>query len=489
MLAVQLEWSGDHSLSIERDDEGYWTLAAAATLAGGETVLGPGESYEAPAALLAISSQGRNGAMAQMHAAVRQMVRWQGGAMSPRPVHLNSWEACYFDHDSARILELARAGAELGVERFVLDDGWFGNRRNDRAGLGDWHPDPGAYPDGLGPLAEAVTGMGMQFGLWVEPEMVNPDSELYRAHPEWVLALPGRDRPTARHQLVLDLRREEVRDHLFGQLDRLLRSAPISYLKWDHNRDHAPSGGAAQIRGVYSLLDRLRAAHPDVEIEGCAGGGGRSDAGLAPYVHRFWTSDNLDAVARVSIQRGFQAFLPPEMMGCHVGASPSHATGRRQAMAFRGAVASMGHLGLELDPATLNQAERDELARWIASAKAWRHILHGTEVTIGEGADRLWWQAFGPPGHKLLFCIRTDPPVDRRPQPLPLAFAQQSDAWDVRLLAVAEEESHGLPRSHLADRMFSEPVRFTGSWLARAGLPLPVQRAESVAIFELRQAI
>lgn len=486
-LAVQLEWSGDHSLAIERDDEGYWALSAAATLAPGEVVLAPGESYSAPAALLAVSGKGRNGAMAQMHAAVRDMVHWPGGTMAPRPVHLNSWEACYFDHDADRIEALARAGAEVGIERFVLDDGWFEGRRHDRAGLGDWFPDPLTYPDGLAPLATKITAMGMQFGLWVEPEMVNPDSDLYRAHPDWALALPGRERPTARNQLVLDMRREDVRDHLFKRLDAVLKSAPIGYLKWDHNRDHAPSGGAAQIRGTYSLLERLRAAHPDVEIEGCAGGGGRSDAGLAPYVHRFWTSDNIDAVARVGMQRGFTAFLPPEMMGSHIGASPSHATGRTQSMAFRGAIASMGHLGVELDPAALDEADRTELARWVAFAKKWRRLLHGTEILLGEGADKVCWQVAGTPGHKLLHCIRTTPLHDRRPQPLALPFASSRKAWDVRLIAIAEQPGPGIPRSHLHSRMEREPVRYSGSWLAQAGLPLPVQKAESVAIFEMTE--
>ncbi|WP_435418282.1 alpha-galactosidase [Parerythrobacter aurantius] len=486
-LAVQLEWSGDHSLAIERDDEGYWTLSAAAILAAGEVVLAPGERYTAPAALLALSDRGRNGAMAQMHAAVRDMLRWPGGTMAPRPVHLNSWEACYFDHDAGRIEALAQAGADVGIERFVLDDGWFTGRRHDRAGLGDWFPDPLTYPDGLAPLAMKIEAMGLQFGLWVEPEMINPDSDLYRAHPDWALAAPGRERPTARNQLVLDMRRKDVRDYLFERLDAVLKSAPIGYLKWDHNRDHAPSGGAAQVRGAYALLDRLRAAHPDVEIEGCAGGGGRSDAGLVPYVHRFWTSDNIDAVARVRMQRGFNAFLPPEIMGSHIGASPSHATGRSQSMSFRGAIASMGHLGVELDPAALDEADRAELASWIAFSKEWRHLLHGTVVALGEGSDSLRWQVAGTPGHKLLHCIRTSPPLDRRPQPLPLPFAASAEAWDVRLLAVAEEAGHGIPRSHLHDRMEREPVRYTGSWLAHAGLPLPVQKAESVAIFEMKE--
>lgn len=483
--ALQMAWSGDSTLSVERDDEGYWHLAAQAGLAPGEVMLAPGEVYHAPAALLAISTGGRNGAMAQQHAAVRDMVRWPGGAMKPRPVHLNSWEACYFNHDAARIGALARAGAEIGIERFVLDDGWFRGRRNDMAGLGDWEPDPGTYPEGLEPLAREINALGMEFGLWVEPEMINPDSELYRTNSDWALALDGRERPTARQQLVIDMRRQDVRDHLFARLDAILAATPIGYLKWDHNRDHAPSGGSAQTRGAYDLLARLSAAHPEVEIEGCAGGGGRSDAGMAPHVHRFWTSDNIDAVARVGMQRGFLAFLPPEMMGSHVGASPAHATGRGQAMAFRAAIACMGHLGVELDPAELDDGERAELARWIAFYKQWRNVLHGGSVDLGEGADGLLWQAQGNERQKLLFCIRTGPPQDRRPQSLPLPFAAAGGRWNVTLLEVAEQAHGGLPRAGLFHRMMQEPVAFTGSWLAHAGLPMPLQKAESVAIFAL----
>jgi alpha-galactosidase len=483
--ALQLAWSGDSMLAIERDDEGYWHLCAEAKLAPGEIVLGPGETYRAPTAILAISTAGRNGAMAQHHAALRSMLQWPGGAMAPRRVHLNSWEACYFNHDAARITQLARAGAAIGVERFVLDDGWFNGRRDDTAGLGDWVPDGVTYPDGLVPLAETIRQMGMEFGLWVEPEMVNPDSDLYRDHPDWALSEPGRQRPTARKQLVLDMRREDVRDYLFDCLDKLLTQNPISYLKWDHNRDHAPWAGAAQTRGTYSLLERVRAAHPDVEIEGCAGGGGRSDAGLVPYVHRFWTSDNIDAVARVGMQRGFLAFLPPEIMGSHVGASPAHATGRSQALAFRAAIACTGHFGVELDPDSLDETDREELARWIAFYKQWRDLIHGSRVHMGQGADSLRWQAHGTDDRKLVFCIRTTPAQDRRPQPVPLPFAGEAKQWKVSLLELAEHREHGLPRAELFDRMGREPVNFSGSWLASAGLPLPVQKAESVAIFLL----
>lgn len=486
--ALQLAWSGDSRIAVERDDEGFWLLSAGAVLQPGEVRLAPGEAWAAPDAIIAISTAGRNGAAAAFHDAVRARLRWPGGAMRPRPVHLNSWEACYFDHDEERIVALAEAAASVGIERFILDDGWFRGRNDDTAGLGDWTTDPLKYPRGLRLLAERVNALGMEFGLWVEPEMINPDSDLYRAHPDWALASAGRARPTARNQLVLDMRRADVRDYLFGCIDALLHDLPITYLKWDHNRDLAPAGGAAQVRGCYDLLARVRAAHPHVEIEACAGGGGRNDAGMADYCHRYWTSDNIDAASRIGIQRGFLAFLPPEVMGSHIAASPAHATGRRHSLGFRAALAMTGHLGVEMDPRTLDEAERAELANWIAFHKQWRGLLHGGQVWLGEGADGLVWQAQGRSDEVLLFVIRDQPPQDRRPQPLPLPFAGRDGAWEVRLLHIAGGEGgHAAHIAPLHHEMRTTPQVFASSWLCANGLPLPPGKAETVTLFHLRK--
>ena len=473
VLAAQLAWSGDAALAVERDDDGRHVLSAGA--ADGFT-LQPGERFEAPPLLLAISGQGRNGAMQQMHGLVR-----------PRPVHLNSWEACYFRHDEARILGLARAAAAIGVERFILDDGWFLGRNHDHAGLGDWTADPAKYPDGLKPLAQGVNALGLEFGLWVEPEMVNPDSDLYRTHPDWALHVPSAPQPTARNQLVLNLSLPAVEDYLFAALDTLLSDVPIAYLKWDHNRELAPAGGLGQVQGLYRLLARLRAAHPHVEIESCAGGGGRIDAGIAAFAHRFWTSDNLDAVSRATIQRGFQAFFPPELMGAHVGASPAHATGRRQSLGFRAGVALPGHFGVEMDPAKLPETERAELAGWIAFHKQWRHLLHGQTLVMGEGPDGLMWQASGDGAEWLLLVTRIAPPQDRRPQPLLLPFLAGAGPVHARLLARAGTLPHkGFGEPELLTQLSGEGVTFPANWLAHAGLSLPPLLAESVAVFHLK---
>ncbi|MEY4850003.1 MAG: hypothetical protein RLZZ331_1007 [Pseudomonadota bacterium] len=484
VLAAQLAWSGDAALSVERDDEGRHFLSAG--MADG-LILQPGERFAAPPLLLAVTEKGRNGGMQQMHGLVRPRLDWPGKAMRPRPVHLNSWEACYFRHDESRILDLARAAAAIGAERFILDDGWFRGRDHDRAGLGDWTADPHKYPDGLKPLAQGVNALGLEFGLWVEPEMVNPDSDLYRAHPDWALHVLGAPQPTARNQLVLNLSLPAVEDYLFSSLDCLLSDVPVAYLKWDHNRDLAPPGGIGQVQGLYRLLARLRAAHPDVEIESCAGGGGRIDAGIAAFTHRFWTSDNLDAVSHMSIQRGFQAFFPPELMGAHVGASPAHATGRRQTLGFRAGVALPGHFGVELDPDKLPETERAELAGWIAFHKQWRHLLHGQTLVMGEGPDGLLWQASGDGNEWVLFVTRIAPPQDRRPKPLTLPFLAGAGPVHARLLARAGTLPHkGFGEPELLAALSGDGVCFPANWLAHVGLTLPPLLAESVAVFHLK---
>ena len=490
--AAQLAWSGSHRLSVERDDDGVWTMQMGEALAPGECRLAPGGGYDTPEMLAVCSTAGLNGAIQGFHAAIRRRAPWPATGMPPRQVHVNSWEGFYFDHDEAALMALADRSAALGVERFVLDDGWFRGRDDDTAALGDWVADRATYPDGLAPLAEHVVGLGMTFGLWLEPEMVNPDSDLARAHPDWALQADGVPLLTSRHQLVLDLSRAAVRDHLFEAIDALLRDLPIACLKWDHNRDLAPAGGAdgraryhAQVVGAYALLDRLRTAHPAVEIEACAGGGGRIDAGIAARTHRFWTSDCIDAVSRVRMQRGYLHYMPPEMMGSHVGASPAHSTGRRQGMAFRAAVAMPGHFGVELDPATLTDRDATVLAEAIARYKALRDRWHTGRVWLGDAPDGLVWQMHGEIGDLLLSVTRVDPTTVRRPPAVTLPPLAGAGPVRVRLIDLAADDGHPPPDAPVFAGMRAGGVLFDGDWLAQAGLPMPMMTAESVALFAL----
>jgi alpha-galactosidase len=465
VYGAQLAWSGNHAQSIEWLDDGRFGWQMGEWLAPGEVRLAPGQSITTPE-MLATCGADANAVAQNFHAAIRQRVDWPGGAMKPRPVHLNTWEGFYFNHDEAALMELADAAEAIGIERFVLDDGWFQGRNDDTSSLGDWWVDSAKYPNGLKPLAEHVTGLGMEFGLWVEPEMVNPDSELYRAHPDWALATPGRPMITARNQLVLDMARPEVGDYLFEKIAALLEELPISYLKWDHNRDLTTAGSTPryrrQVHAAYALMARLRSAFPDVEIEACAGGGGRIDAGVIRHTHRFWTSDNIDAVSRVSIQRGFLQFMPPELMGAHVGASPAHATGRKQSMDFRAGVALPGHFGVELDVRKLDNQDRERLRHWIATYKAHRDRLHHGKVWQGEAGDGLLWQAHGEAADLLLFLYRIEP-----------------QSW-------RHAPSVRLPMLDPARRYSIDGVEHDGAWLAGHGLPTQPMKAERFQLFEVK---
>ena len=295
------------------------------------------------------------------------------------------WEAVWFDHDLPRLREIADRAARVGIERFVLDDGWFHGRRDDTAGLGDWWVDHDVWPEGLTPIAEHVRALGMQFGLWFEPEMVNPDSELYRAHPDWILATGARVPQLHRSQLVLDLSRPEVWQHVHDHVHQVLLSAPVDYVKWDHNRElldagSAVRGGASAARdqtlAFYRMLDSLRELHPDIDWESCASGGGRIDLGVLERTQRVWTSDMTDALARQHIQRWTAQLVAPEYLGAHVSSPVAHQSGRTLALDFRAATAMFGAFGVEWDLSTASEEELSALAEWVDLHKRFRPLLH-----------------------------------------------------------------------------------------------------------------
>jgi alpha-galactosidase len=455
-----------------------------------------------------------NGVAQAFHAAARNKVQWPSGAMRPRPVHLNTWEAIYFDHQSDVMYDLAKQAADMGVERFVLDDGWFPAREHDRAGLGDWWPDKKKYPQGLQPLAIEVERLGMEFGLWVEPEMVNPDSELYRQHPDWALHISGRPIQTGRNQLVLDLSRADVQDYLFDKLDKVLHSAPIRYLKWDMNRDlsAAAQGAGESVAGIsrqkgsaayrtnslalYALLKRLRDAHPLVEIESCSSGGARIDMGVLPYVHRFWASDTNDALLRINVQRGFMQFLPPELMGAHVGPVPTHTTGRTQALPFRAAVAMQGHMGVECDVRQLSTADKNELAAWITLYKSLRHILHQGRTWQGNCGDGIVWQAYSAAAncldmktpavsHCIVIVYRTLPTVYTYSPAMRLPMLEAAGSYKVsRICPQLANVFHHSSSAPVFEQLEQGTLSYSGELLQEIGLPLPRMKTEQAMVLE-----
>lgn len=392
--AVHTAWSGDHVQYAERHADGHGVLGGGELLEPGEIRLAPGEAYRTPWVYFAHGDAGLDALTGRLHRYLRAR---PAHPRTPRPVTLNTWEAVYFDHSLDRMLALADEAARIGVERFVVDDGWFRHRRADDAGLGDWYVDETVWPQGLHPLARRVREHGMQFGLWFEPEMVNPDSDLARAHPDWLLADPGRPPFETRHQQVLDVARPQAFDYLLARISSLTDEYGLDYIKWDHNRDlaepvHAGTPGAhAQTAAVYRLLDELRRRHPALEIESCSSGGARADLGVLERTDRIWGSDNIDPIERQSIQRWTGLLLPYELVGSHVGSAPAHISGRASDLAFRCATALFGHAGIESDITVWEPGDLAHLKKWIATYKRLRGLLHSGDVVRAEHPDPAAW--------------------------------------------------------------------------------------------------
>ncbi|KAB8292059.1 alpha-galactosidase [Bifidobacterium avesanii] len=406
--AVHVAWSGNSELSAERLPYTQGVIGGGEALFGGEITLGgpsgeaavqsapPAQSYETPW-LYGSFGDGLNEIAARFHEYVRS--RHPRLFAHGRPVILNTWEAVYFQHDFDTLKALADKAAASGVERFVVDDGWFGSRRDDTSGLGDWQIAQDVWPDGpksLKALADYVHGLGMQFGLWFEPEMVNPDSDTARAHPDWILApAPGRLPMQGRSQQVLDLTNPDAFAYIFGAMDGLVSELGIDYIKWDHNKlvteAVSPRTGKpavhAQTLAVYRIFRDLIRSHPGLEIESCSSGGGRVDLGILEYASRIWASDCVDPVERADIQRYTSLLVPPAMIGEHVGASPAHSTHRATSQELRMAMAFFGHMGIEWNLLKEPEAALDELAVWVDEYKRHRDWFVGGTVAHGDDAD------------------------------------------------------------------------------------------------------
>ncbi len=366
-----LAWSGNWKFSVERTPEGRVRLTGGLNDFDFAWPLAPGESFEAPMIYGGYTPGGFGEASRLLHRWERDEVLPDGDSPELRPVVYNSWYSTYFDVNEGLLRKVADIAASLGVELFAIDDGWFGRRNNDRAGLGDWDPNPEKFPRGLGPVIEHVHGLGMKFGIWVEPEMVNPDSDLYRAHPDWVIHFPGRPRSEQRHQLVLNLARAEVKEHVFRVFDRLLSENAIDYVKWDMNREFSEPGWpeaaverqktiwVEYVRNLYEVWDRLRARHPSVVFEACSGGGGRVDLGMMSRSEQFWTSDNTDPFDRLKIQYGFTMAYAPKAMMAWVTDVPNRLNRRTTTLAYRFLSSMMGSLGIS---AALERWSEEDLA-------------------------------------------------------------------------------------------------------------------------------
>jgi len=485
--ATSIAWSGNSHYLVERGFDGQQSIGAGELLLPGEVVLAPQESYEAPALIAVYSSQGLDGISSAFHSHLRARDSYP---KRPRPLTLNMWEALYFDHDENKIKALVDVAAEVGVERVVLDDGWFHSRRNDRAGLGDWVIDSAVWPHGLTPIIEYINGKGIEFGLWFEGEMVNPDSDLYRAHPEWILHEGDRIPPLWRHQLVLDLGHEGAYNHVLEQTSAVLSAHNIVYIKWDHNRTLVDAGhlGHAGVRrqtqSIYRLFAELKKRHPGLEIESCASGGARIDLGVIDYVDRFWTSDNNDALERQTIQRWTSQVIPPELLGTHIGPTHGHQTGRTLELSMRAVTALFGHAGIEWNITEATPDERKHLATWASYYKENRALLHSGKsirVDYPEEHGYLYGVSAKDTKKSIFAYVQLTPTVAIHPAALKFPGLDATATYSVKAVYPAGEPRFML----ISPPEWMQGITMSGSALATIGVTAPILAPANAFVIEI----
>ncbi|MCX8600571.1 MULTISPECIES: alpha-galactosidase [unclassified Gilliamella] len=482
---IHLGWSGNHRIQVAVKSNGKRFIQAEALYYSGEISLAKGETLSTPWLYATYSDEGLNKMSQNFHQFLRQnIIKFVQN--KPRPVHLNTWEGIFFDHNPDYIMQMATKAAQMGVERFIIDDGWFGKRDDDYQALGDWYLDERKYPNGLEPVIKHVKDLGMEFGIWVEPEMINKNSDLYRAHPDWLLELRGYNQPEGRHQYLLDLQNPAVFDYLLERLTWLLSSYDIDYIKWDMNREIVQAGHegypaiVGQTKALYRLIDILQQKFPHVEIESCSSGGGRIDYEILKRTQRFWTSDSNDALDRQIIQRGMSYFFPPEVMGAHIGGALCHTTFRQLHMNLRGLTALFGHMGVELDPVKESEAEQQGFAHYIKLHKQLRPLLHNGNSVRLDVDDALAMQSYGVVSQdqkQAAFIVAQ------------LALPTYALSGNLRLTGLLPDKQYHIEVLDMPDNIdpkisghamkvlpkwMEQQTILSGDWLMNIGLPLPV---------------
>lgn len=477
VFGFSLVYSGNHLSQVEvADDDTVRAMIGLGSFDFAWT-LAPDERFATPEAVLVHSPAGLGPMSRTYHRLYRTRLCRGSWRDRSRPVLINNWEATYFDFTPGKVVAIAREAAAIGVELFVLDDGWFGKRDDNRSGLGDWLVNEDKLPGGLVSLAGRIAEEGLRFGLWFEPEMISPDSELYLTHPDWCIHIPGRRRSESRFQLVLDLIRSEVREYLVERLGAILSSAPIDYVKWDFNRNLTEMGSVAleperqrefphrYMLGLYQILETLTRRFDHILWESCSGGGGRFDPGMLHYMPQTWTSDNTDAVCRLGIQYGTSLVYPLSSMGSHVSAVPNHQVKRSTPLASRAHTALFGTFGYELDLTSEHEDARRASARHVALFKRHAELIHGGELFRlrspfangpGDGNETSWMVVAPERDRALLFWSRVLQPAN--PAARLLALRGLDPAADYRVTPVDQPEA---------------AVTRTGAYLMRAGLRLP----------------
>jgi alpha-galactosidase len=480
---------------LERLSTGDVQVQMGALLFSGEGMIEPKQSMKTPSIYVAHSSNGLNALSQKFHHHVRKNILKFPVPDKPRPVTVNTWEALYFDHNHDRLCALVDAAADIGAERFVLDDGWFRGRNDDTSSLGDWYPDETKYPNGLGPLAEYVQSKGLDFGLWIEPEMINEKSELFQKHPDWVLGLNSYPNMTGRNQLVLDIANPLVSAYIFETIAPLIENHQIKYLKWDMNRDLVLPGDQSgranvynQTGALYALMDRFLEAFPTLEIESCASGGGRVDYGVLAHTHRFWTSDSNDSVERARIQTGFSHFFPPEVMGAHIGPAWSHTSGRGLHAGFRALVASYGHMGIEADLTKMSHEDREIMRDAVTRHKQDRAIWHTGKFyrvrTVDDGLIGALSVSVALDQARMVL-MQLERPRSTIPPRIRVPGLNKSAVYKVRIQTMTEQVQK-------ANRSFPNPIfnggfELTGAALETVGLGLPSLYAQTGLAISIEQ--
>ena len=478
--AFHYGWSGGHKMIAEELQDGrrqiQWGHAARM-----ETEAAT--QFKTAPLYIVYSNTGLNGCAVAFQRHLRDRIVTWPKPDAPRPVHYNCWEAVYFDHKLPVLQDIADQAAALGAERFVLDDGWFGNRDDDTRSLSDWTVDPRKYPDGLHPLIEHVHSLDMTFGIWFEPEMINEDSDIHRAHPDWVLG--SEDQTLGRQQKALNMALPAVRDYLYDRMSAILRDHQIDYIKWDHNRV-LPMPDASQTRGSYALIDRLRAEFPQVEIESCASGGGRIDFGILQRTQRVWLSDSNDALERLRIQHDAALFLPLVVTGSHVGPRHCHTSGRNLDISFRAWVAAQRHMGFEMDPRELDETEAAVLAEVTSWWKYNRNWMQTADILLLDSADPAVLaeqQLSRDHARFVVFAGKAATSAQIAPRPLRLTGLQPDAMYRINL--ANRNSLHRLSRGTTA--LKTDALELSGAYLMHHGVTLPWSFPDRMWVLEGEQ--
>ena len=474
---LSLIYSGNFSMEIEMDQMDSVRAVCGINPEFFEYRLEPGEAFDTPQLMMTYSGSGLGRMSANFHSIIRHNLCRGKYKFARRPVLINNWEATYFDFNEEKILSIARQASELGIEMLVLDDGWFGSRDSDNAGLGDWFVNTDKLKGGLTDLVTGINGLGMKFGIWIEPEMVNEDSRLYREHPDWALTIPGRKPCRSRNQLVLDMSRSEVRDYVFDSIAAVLKSANVEYVKWDKNRSICDVYSAVlpkerqgevyhrYVLGIYDLMERFTSSFPNILFEGCSGGGGRFDPAILYYSPQIWCSDDTDGIERLEIQYGTSFFYPISAVGSHVSAIPNHQTGRRTPLATRGVVAMAGSFGYEMDLNLLTEDEKEAVKAQVEDYKKYYDLIHNGDYyrlasPQGDSGFTAWQFVSGDKTRTLLNLVITH------------VRANAPDLW-FKLRGLDPEKRY---------RLEEDGRIYSGSALMNAGISIPMIMGDYPAV-------